>query len=79
MTIEISKETRLQVIASIERDFRENMDAPIGNVSADAQQGFLIEKIDPCLYNQSVVGAQERMLARMYAGSVMAYLTAQCI
>lgn len=65
MTIEISKEARQQAIASIERYFRENMDEPIGNVSAGALLGFFIEELGPSLYNQGVADAQERMLARV--------------
>lgn len=33
MTIEISKESRKLVIASIERYFQENMDEEIGNIA----------------------------------------------
>lgn len=65
MTIELSREDRLQAIASIERYFRENMEEPIGNIAAAGLLGFLLEEIGPCLYNQRVAAAQERMQARV--------------
>ena len=65
MTIEISKEARQQAIASIERYFRENMDEPIGNVSAGALLGFFIEELGPSLYNQGVADAQDYLQARV--------------
>ncbi len=65
MSIEISKEARLQAIASIERYCRENLDEPIGNVAAGAMLGFFLEEIGPLVYNRAVADVQERMQARI--------------
>lgn len=65
MAIEIPKEARQQAIASIERYFRENMDEPIGNVSAGALLGFFLEEVGPVVYNQAVTDVQDRLQARV--------------
>jgi uncharacterized protein (DUF2164 family) len=65
MTIELTKEDRSQAIASIERYFRENMEEKIGNVTAGALLGFMLEEIGPSIYNQAVADAQERLQARV--------------
>jgi uncharacterized protein (DUF2164 family) len=65
MTIELTKEDRSQAIASIERYFRENMEEKIGNVTAGALLGFMLEEIGPSIYNKAVADAQERMQARL--------------
>lgn len=64
MTIELSKDARAIAIASIERYFRENMDEPIGNITAGALLGFFLEEIGPSIYNQGVADAQERIQER---------------
>ena len=65
MGIEISKEARQQAIASIERYFRENMEEPIGNVSAGALLGYFLEEIGPLVYNKAVADVQDRLQARV--------------
>lgn len=65
MPIELTKEARAQAVASIERYFREHMDEPIGNVAAGGLLGFFLEEVGPCIYNQAVADAQERMQARV--------------
>jgi uncharacterized protein (DUF2164 family) len=65
MTIEISKESRKEAIASIERYFRENMDEPIGNIAAGALLGYFLEEIGPLVYNQAVLEVQERIQSRV--------------
>jgi uncharacterized protein (DUF2164 family) len=65
MTIELTKETRQEAIASIERYFRENMEEPIGNVAAGALLGFFLEEIGPAIFNQAVAQVQERLQARI--------------
>jgi uncharacterized protein (DUF2164 family) len=65
MTIEIAKEARSQAIASIERYFRENMDEPIGNITAGALLGFFLEEIGPVVYNKAVADVQERLQLRV--------------
>jgi len=65
VTIEISKEVRAQAVTSIERWFRENMDEPIGNITAGALLGFFIEEIGPLIYNKAVLDVQERLQAQI--------------
>jgi uncharacterized protein (DUF2164 family) len=65
MTIEISKEARQQVIASIERYFLENMEEKIGNITAGALLGFFLEELGPLVYNKAVADAQERLQLRI--------------
>lgn len=66
MTIELSRETRDQAIASIERYFREHMDdQKIGNIAAGALLSYFIEEIGPTLYNRGVADAQERIQGRV--------------
>ena len=65
MPIELSKEARAAAIDSIQRYFKENMEAPIGNISAGALLGYFVEEIGPAIYNQAVADVQERLQARV--------------
>lgn len=65
MPIELSKEARKELIASIERYFRENMEEKIGNIAAGALLGFFLEELGPVVYNQAVAEVQERLQARV--------------
>ena len=65
MPIELNKEDRAQAIASIERYFEVNFEQKIGNISAGALLGFVLEEIGPSIYNRAVSGAKERMLMRV--------------
>jgi uncharacterized protein (DUF2164 family) len=65
MTIEISKESTKEAIASLERYFAENMEEPIGSLAADALLGFFLAEIGPIIYNKAVADVQERLQARV--------------
>ena len=65
MAIEIANETRQTLIASIQRYFQENMDEPIGNITAGALLGFVLEEIGPIVYNKAVADVQQRLQARV--------------
>lgn len=65
MTIDISKDTRKEAIASIERYFQENMEERIGNVTAGALLNFFLEEVGPVIYNKAVADVQERLQARV--------------
>ncbi len=65
MAIELSQEDRAQAIASIERYFLDNFEQKIGNISAGALLGFVLEEIGPSIYNRGVSDAKERMLMRV--------------
>ena len=61
----LSKESRAQAVASIERWFRENRDERIGNVQAGALLAYFLEEIGPSIYNQAIADAQERLQVRV--------------
>jgi uncharacterized protein (DUF2164 family) len=65
MTIEIAKEARQQAIVSIQRYFAENMEEPIGNLTAGALLGFFLDELGPLVYNKAVADVQERLQARI--------------
>ena len=65
MTIEISKENRTEIIASIQRYFEENMEEKIGNMTAGFLLDFLLEELGPIVYNQAVADVQERLQSRV--------------
>ena len=65
MTIELTKEDRIQAIESIERYFRENMEEKIGNLAAGGLLGFMLDEIGPSIYNKAVTDVQERLQARI--------------
>lgn len=65
MAIQIPKEARAQLIASIERYFQEHRDERIGNVAAGALLGFFLEELGPLVYNRAVADVQERLQARV--------------
>jgi uncharacterized protein (DUF2164 family) len=59
--IELPKEVRQQVVASIERYFLKNMEEKMGNVVAAGLLGFFREEIGPAIYNLAVRDVQERI------------------
>jgi uncharacterized protein (DUF2164 family) len=73
MSIELSKEAHKAAITSLERYFRENMEEPIGNVTADALLHFFIEEIGPSIYNKAVADVQTRMQSRIMELDVEVY------
>jgi len=65
MSIELSREARQEAVASIERWFLENRDEKVGNITAGALLGFILEEIGPAVYNKAVTDVQERLLERV--------------
>ena len=65
MPITLTKPTRDQAVASIERYFKAHFDEPIGNLGAGALLGFFLEEIGPSIYNQAVADVQERLQQRV--------------
>jgi uncharacterized protein (DUF2164 family) len=63
--IELSKQTRADAIASIQRYFQENMPEPIGDLAAGLLLNFFLEDIGPAIYNQAIADAQKRMQQRV--------------
>ena len=65
MTIELSKESHRQAVASIERYFEAHMEEKIGNIAASGLLGFFLEEIGPAIYNRAVADVQERLQQRV--------------
>ena len=65
MTIELPHATRQTAVASIQRYFQQNMDEPIGNITAGALLEFFLAEIGPLVYNQAVADVQQRLQARI--------------
>ena len=65
MTIEITKENRIEIIASMQRYFEENMEHKIGNMTAGFLLDFLLAELGPIVYNKAVSDVQERLHARV--------------
>ena len=64
-TMELSKQTRADAIASLQRYFDENMTEPIGDLPAGLLLNFLLEEIGPAIYNQAIADAQTRVQQRV--------------
>jgi len=63
--IEISKQARVDAIASLQRYFDENMTEPIGDLPAGLLLNFFLEEIGPAIYNRAIHDAQGRMQQRV--------------
>jgi len=64
LTLEISKESRTDAIASIRRYAEENFSEPIGELAAGLLLNFFLEEIGPVIYNRAIADAQHRMEQR---------------
>jgi len=65
MSIELSKQTRADAIASIQRYFEENLPEPIGDLPAGLLLNFFLEEVGPAIYNRAIGDAQARMQQRV--------------
>jgi len=65
MTIEISKEMRNQMVASLQRYIDTELDERFGNLAAGSLLSFFLEEIAPVVYNQAVNEVQERIQMRV--------------
>lgn len=63
--IELSKQTRVAVVGSLQRYFEENMPEPLGNLPAGLLLDFFLEEVGPVIYNQAIADAQVRMTQRV--------------
>jgi uncharacterized protein (DUF2164 family) len=63
--MELTKETRAQAIASIQRYFEENQTEPIGSLPAGQLLDFFMEEIGPAIYNRAISDAQSRLQRRV--------------
>ena len=65
MSIELSKQSRTDALASIQQYFERNMPEPIGELAAGLLLNFFVEEIGPVIYNQAVRDAQTRLQQRV--------------
>jgi uncharacterized protein (DUF2164 family) len=65
MALELSKEDRAQAVESLTRYVLKNLDQKIGNLTAGAMLGFILEEIGPSIYNRAVCDVKERLLMRV--------------
>ncbi len=63
--IDLSKKSRADAIASIQRYFEENMPEPIGDLPAGLLLDFFVEEVGPAIFNRAVADAQTRMQLRV--------------
>ncbi len=63
-TIEISKQARTDLLASIKRYFDENLE-PIGDLPASLLLNYILEEIGPVIYNKAIHDAQTRLQQRV--------------
>ena len=54
MAIELSKETRVALISSIQSYFDEQMDDEIGQMKAGFLLDYFLKEIGPAVYNQAI-------------------------
>ena len=61
MAIELPKDTRKSLIASIKRYFTEKLDQDIGDLKACLLLDYVLKEIGPTIYNRAVADAQARI------------------
>ena len=62
--VEISKPTRAEAVASLQRYFEENLTEQLGELPASLLLDFFLEEVGPLIYNQAISDAQARILQR---------------
>ena len=65
MAIKIPTEVQKKLIGSIQRYFREHMDADIGDLKASLLLDFCLTEIGPTIYNEGVSDAQKYLQERV--------------
>jgi uncharacterized protein (DUF2164 family) len=65
MSIELSKESRAEAVASIQQYFERNLPEPIGDMPAGLLLNFFLEEIGPAVYNKAIADAQARLAVRV--------------
>lgn len=65
MAIEIPRETRQRMVASIRQYFERQLDEEIGDLKAGLLLDFCLEEICPTVYNRAIADAQAWMLGRV--------------
>ena len=58
MAIELDKQIRDDLVESIQRYFRENLDEDIGDLKASLMLDFCLAELGPTIYNKAILDAQ---------------------
>lgn len=61
MAIELSKEARDRLIASIKRYFDEALELDVGDLKAALLLDYVLKEVGPSVYNQAIADARSRM------------------
>ncbi|MFC2078906.1 DUF2164 domain-containing protein [Candidatus Bipolaricaulota bacterium] len=61
MTIEVPKDVREILVASIKRYFTEKLEQDIGDLKASLLLDFILKEVGPVIYNSAVADAQARI------------------
>lgn len=65
MAIRIGDDVRKELLESLRRFFREELDEEVGDLKAELVLGYLLEELAPVVYNQGVADAQAWMQGRL--------------
>ncbi len=73
MAIKLQQSQQKDLIGSIQRYFKENMEEPIGDLKAGMLLDFCLRVIGPGIYNQAIADAQAHMEAKVSDLTVECY------
>ena len=65
MAIRLSKDTEQQLLASIKRYFKEQLEDDIGDLKATLLLDFCLKEVGPSIYNQAIADAQAWMQSKV--------------
>jgi uncharacterized protein (DUF2164 family) len=65
VTMELTKQARVDAIASVKKYFEEEIREPIGDLRAGLLLDFFLEEIGPAIYNKAIGDAQARLQQRV--------------
>jgi uncharacterized protein (DUF2164 family) len=65
MAIKLQQSEQKDLVGSIQRYFKENMEEPIGDLQAGMLLDFCLRVIGPSIYNQAIADAQAHMEAKV--------------
>ena len=65
ISIDLSRQTRADLVASLRRYASENLPEPLGDLPATLLLDFILEEVGPAIYNRAIVDAQTRLQQRV--------------
>nr|WP_277347166.1 DUF2164 domain-containing protein [Collimonas pratensis] len=73
VAIKLQQAEQKDLVGSIQRYFKENMEEPIGDLKAGMLLDFCLQVIGPAIYNQAIADAQAHLEAKVADLSVECY------